>query len=117
MLNAAKDVVRELEVLSLQPDAATHEMAVLLADAVGHLADAFARLASHDGDATECADAAIKSRRRVERAYRAAMSALLAVDDIREVTSRRELYRRLLHVGELVHAVADRVWYAVVKEG
>jgi hypothetical protein len=45
------------------------------------------------------------------------MSALLDVDDVREVIARRELYRRLSRMGDLTHAVAERVWYAVVKEG
>jgi hypothetical protein len=36
---------------------------------------------------------------------------------MREMMVRRELYHRLLRVGDLVHVVAERVWYAVVKEG
>ena len=44
------------------------------------------------------------------------MSALMEVDDLREVMSRREMYRRLSRIGDLVHIVAERVWYAVVKE-
>ena len=91
-------------------------MTVLLADAVGHLADAFGCLGKADGDPTEYADAAIKSQRRLEHAYRPAMSALMEVDDLREVMSRREMYRRLSRIGDLVHIVAERVWYAVVKE-
>ena len=90
-------------------------MVVLLAEAVGHLADAFGRLGGDD-DATELADAAIKSTRRVEHAYRAAMSELLQVADLREVMGRREAYRRLSRIGDLVHTVAERIWYAVVKE-
>jgi uncharacterized protein Yka (UPF0111/DUF47 family) len=116
VLNEAKNLVRELEVMELTPDAATHDMAVLLAEATQHLADAFARLAPDPGDATECADAAIKSARRVERLYRSAMSALLDVDDLREVSGRREIYRRLSRIADRVHAVAERVWYAVMKE-
>ena len=99
----------------MAPDAPTHEMVILLAEAVGHLAAAFERLTS-DGDATASADAAIKGQRRVEHAYRDAMSALLQVDDLREVMGRREAYRRLSRIADLVHVVAERVWYAVVKE-
>jgi hypothetical protein len=66
------------------------ETYAVAAEAVGHLADAFRCLGSHD-DATQAADAAIKSQRRVEHAYRPAMSALLQVSDSREVTSRREI--------------------------
>ena len=39
-----------------------------------------------------------------------------SLDDLREVMSRREMYRRLSRIGDLVHIVAERVWYAVVKE-
>jgi uncharacterized protein Yka (UPF0111/DUF47 family) len=115
VLNAAKDLVREMEVMDMQPDPPTHEMVTFLADGVGHLADAFRRLGS-DEDATESADAAIKSQRGVERAYRPAMSALLQNTDLGEVMARREIYRRLSRIGDLVHTVAERVWYAVVKE-
>jgi phosphate uptake regulator len=87
-----------------------------LDEAIHHLAAAFACLGQHDSDPTECADAAIKSQRRVERAYRDAMSALVEETDLREVMSRREIYRRLSRIGDLVHRVSERVWYAVVKE-
>jgi hypothetical protein len=116
VLNAAKDLVREVDVMKMEPDAPTHEMAAFLADAVGHLADAFGCLGRADGDPTEYADAAIKSQRRVEHAYRPAMSALMEESDLRVVMSRREVYRRLSRIGDLVHTVAERVWYAVVKE-
>jgi uncharacterized protein Yka (UPF0111/DUF47 family) len=115
VLNASKDLVREMEVMDMQPDAATHEMVMFLADAVGHLADAF-RCLGTDDDATQFADAAIKSQRRIEHTYRPAMSALLGDADLREVIGRREVYRRLSRIGDLVHAVAERIWYAVVKE-
>ena len=115
VLNASKDLVREMDVMNIEPDAPTHEMVMLLVEAVGHLADAFRSLRTED-DATRCADAAIKCQRRVERAYRPAMSALLQVPDLREVIGRREVYRRLSRIGDLVHTVAERVWYSVVKE-
>ena len=44
------------------------------------------------------------------------MSALLEEEDLHEVIGRREVYRRLSRIGDLVHVVAERVWYAVVKE-
>jgi uncharacterized protein Yka (UPF0111/DUF47 family) len=115
VLNAAKDLTREMELMDMAPDAATHEMVVQLAEAVRHLASAFEALAG-DGDATASADAAIKGQRRVEHSYRNAMSALLQVASLREVMGRREAYRRLSRIGDLVHTVAERVWYAVVKE-
>jgi uncharacterized protein Yka (UPF0111/DUF47 family) len=116
VLNASKDLVREADVMNLDPDPPTHEMVVLLAEAVGYLSNALSQLGTHDGDATQSADAAIKSQRKIEHIYRRAMSALLADDDVHEVNARREIYRRVSRIGDLIHTVADRVWYAVVKE-
>jgi uncharacterized protein Yka (UPF0111/DUF47 family) len=116
VLNASKDLVREADVMNLDPDPPTHEMVVLLAEAVGYLSDALSLLGTHEGDATASADAAIRSQRTIEHVYRRAMSSLLAVDDLHEVNARREIYRRVSRIGDLIHTAADRVWYAVVKE-
>jgi uncharacterized protein Yka (UPF0111/DUF47 family) len=120
VLNGAKDTVRESEVMSIAPDQAAAAMATLLTEGVGHLAAAFEQLGpdrpAKGVSATEAADAAVKSQRRLERVYREAASALLAVDDLREVIGRRELYRRFSRVSETLIEAADRVWYATVKE-
>jgi hypothetical protein len=116
VLNGVKDIVRESEVLDVAPDPASAEMAVDLQSGVHHLAAAFERLTTHEGEATDEADAAVKSDRHLERVYRRAMSALLEVEDLREVTARREIYRRFARVGDGLVETADRVWYAVVKE-
>ena len=115
VLNSAKDLTREMEVMGLSPDPPTHDMVVFLAEGVHRLADAFGQL-GREGDATELADAAIKSQRQVEHTYRAAMSALIDVADLREVIGRREVYRRLSRIADHVHTVAERIWYTVVKE-
>jgi uncharacterized protein Yka (UPF0111/DUF47 family) len=120
VLNGAKDTVRESEVMGIPPDDAVAAMAELLAEGSNHLASAFERLDRHGkagGSATEAADAAVKSQRRLERVYREAASALLKLDDLREVVGRRELYRRFSRVSETLIEAADRVWYATVKEG
>lgn len=116
VLNLAKDAVRESEVMACPPDRAVAEMASLIREGVEHLDEAVAGLQVHRRDATGPADAAIKAERRLERVYRAAMAELLEVDDLREVTARRELYRRFSRIGEHVAEVAERVWYAVIKE-
>lgn len=116
VLNGAKDAVRESEVMALAPDQATAEMAELLLEGVRHLGEAFDRLGSDRGAATEAADAAMKSQRQVEKVYRRAMGELLQLDDLREVMARRELYRRLARLADGLIEVAERVWYAVVKE-
>ena len=123
VMNGVKDAVRESEVMAIAADEHVLAMASLLADGVRHLADAFAGL---DGDdhpngsgkaATDAADAAVRSQRQLERVYRSAMSALLDLDDLREVMGRRELYRRFSRVSEELVEVAERVWYATFKEG
>jgi uncharacterized protein len=116
MLNHAKDTINESDVMACPPDDALAAMAALLAESLGHIGEAIERLGSGDADATEPADAAIKAERRLERAYRAAMGALLEVDDLRQVMARRELYRRCSRMGEGAADVAELVIYAVVKE-
>jgi uncharacterized protein len=122
VLNGAKDAVREAEVMAVVPDEAVAAMADLLADGVRHLAEAFERLApdrrsKSEASATDAADAAVKTQRQLERVYRQAASALLQVEDLREVMGRRELYRRISRTSETLTETADRVWYATVKEG
>jgi uncharacterized protein len=117
ILNLSKDAVRESEVMSCPPDAHVADMAALLREGVGHIDDAVAALQERRvSDATASADAAIKTERNLERVYRKAMGELLEVDDVREVTARRELYRRFSRIAELLTEVAERVWYAVIKE-
>ena len=129
VLTASKDVVREAEVMEMAPDDAMAEMAQLLHEGTTHLSRAFDALAVHGGkdahrNATAAADDATKCARRMEKVYRQAMSALVHLDGegapdhslVREVIGRRELYRRLSRIAETVVDVADRVWYAAVKE-
>jgi hypothetical protein len=116
VLNHAKNVVREAEVMQVLPDRAVAEMAAFVEEGVQHLSAAFEAL-SRDGDeATTAASAAVKTQRNLERVYRHAMSDLLAVDDLRTVIARQELYRRMSRISEEILDVADRVWYSTVKE-
>lgn len=117
VLNAAKNTVREAEVLRFAPDAALAAMAGEVRDAVHELAVAYQHLDNDGGVATHHADAAIECARGLERIYLTAMPAVLDEQDLRVAMSRRELYRRLSRMGDLVVEVAERVWYAVVKEG
>jgi uncharacterized protein Yka (UPF0111/DUF47 family) len=120
ILNRAKNLVREAEVLGLTPDAATGGMVALVSEGVGLLAGAFAQLsggsAEQRAQAAETADAAIKTQRRLERVYRQAMADLLQLEDVREMIARHELYRRLEHISDAVVEAAERVWYVLMKE-
>jgi hypothetical protein len=84
---------------------------------VRNVATAFQALANRPGSptASSSADRAIHNQRNLEHIYRRAMSALIDVEDVREVTAKRELYRRLVRTSDHLAAVAERVWYAVLK--
>jgi hypothetical protein len=116
ILNLSKDLVRESEVMATTPDEALAEMCTRLAESVHLVSDAVHELGRDSALATEKANAALKAQRQIEKVYREAMAALVGVDDLREVMARRELYRRVARIGEVVVDVAERVWYAVVKE-
>lgn len=117
VLNSAKNVVGEAEAMQTAPNAAIAEMSAELADGTRRLAEAFAMVERDDrADATAVADQAVKNQRNLEHTYRAAMSALIEVEDIREIAARRELYRRLARTGDELVRVAERVWYSVLKE-
>jgi selenocysteine lyase/cysteine desulfurase len=77
--------------------------------------DALGTLEHRRDAATQAADRAIKNQRRLEHRYRAAMSALIDVEDVHEVTAKRELYRRLVRTSDHLANVAERVWYALLK--
>jgi uncharacterized protein len=116
ILNHARDLVNEAEVMASPPDAGIAEMARLLREAVGHIDEAIANIDSNEDAATAAADAALTAERRLERTYYRGMAALLEAEDMRLRISRRELYRRCARIGETVVDVAERVIYAVVKE-
>jgi uncharacterized protein Yka (UPF0111/DUF47 family) len=117
LVNGAKNAVREAEVMQAGPDEPIAEMAAELAEGTRHIAAAFAALAAGGRtDATDSADAAVSSQRRIEHLYRAAMSALVDTSDLREVAHKRELYRRMSRTSDELVRVAERVWYAVLKE-
>jgi len=118
LLNGVKDTTREAEVMSIAPDDALAEMADLLVQGVEHLRDAFEALneTKRDEVATAAADQAVKCVRQIERVYRRAMPLLFEREDVKEALGRRELYWRLVAVSEQMRAIAERVWYAVVKE-
>lgn len=117
VLNGAKNVVREAEVMQTAPDRAIAEMATELAAGTRQLAAAFAALGRDGGGrATEAANVAAKTQSRLEKVYRAAMSALIDSGDLREVAAKRELYRRLARVSDELREVAERVSYSVLKE-
>jgi uncharacterized protein len=117
VLNSAKNVVGEAEAMQTAPNAAIAEMTAELADGARRLVEAFTMVQQDDrAGATAAADQAVKDQRNLEHTYRAAMSALIEVENLRETAARRELYRRLARTGDELVRVAERVWYSVLKE-
>lgn len=117
IVNDAKNLVGEAEAMGTEPDAAIAEMAEEIAAGTGRLAKALELLEAGDSaGATAAADRAVKDQRHLQHTYRASMSALVEVEDQRELAARRELYRRLARTGDELARVAERVWYSVLKE-
>ena len=120
VINGAKDTVRESEAMAFPPARALAEMAALLVEGVEHLQRAFASLDGRgiklDESATAAADDAVKSQRRLERIYRQATGDLVQATDVGFVVASRELYRRVSTISDDIVLVADRIWYAQVKE-
>ncbi len=117
IVNDAKNLVGEAEAMSTPPDAAMATMAEQLAAGAARLDEALrAFTAGRREEGTEIADRAIKDQRHIQHTYRAAMSALLENEDLREVTARRELYRRFARTGDELVRVAEQIWYSVLKE-
>ena len=117
VIDSAKNIVGEAEAMHTAPNAATAEMATQLLEGTERLASALALFARGERQrATGEADRAVKDQRHLQHSYRRAMSALLDVEDARELAARRELYRRLARTGDNLVRVAERVWYSVLKE-
>lgn len=116
VLNKAKNVVRDAELMAVAPSEATAAMAQQALLGVRHLANALGALPKDPQTATAEADAAVKNVRHIEKRYVQAIRELSDGDDLPRALLRREHMEDCLQVGERIERVADRVWYAVVKE-
>jgi uncharacterized protein len=116
ILDYARDLIEEAEMMRAVPDAGIARMAKLLVEATRQLDEAIGHLGSDDDQAAAAADAAIKTARRLEHIYYRDTAKLLELQHTRERISRRELYRRCDRISEVVIDVAERIVYAVVKE-
>lgn len=116
ILDYCRDLVSESTAMAAPPDDRLAEMAGLLRDAVAHLVEAVGQLGSDGDAATAAADRAIRAERQLEHAYYRGMADLLEVDSRQVRISSRELYRRCARIGDEVIDVAERIFYAVVKE-
>jgi uncharacterized protein len=115
ILNQASNTVREAEVLGWTPDAHAGMMCERLAEGTRALIAGFELLLKNPDEAGRRADAASDAVHHVERYYREAMAELLQVNDLRAVLAAQDIYRRYLSVAEAIVAVADRLWFVVLR--
>ena len=115
VLNAAKDTVRESEVLGVPTDEHTAEMGALALEATDHLVAGLEALGHKQEHPGEHADAAIKAARKIDRAYRHAIAGLPADADARRQIQTIEVYRGYTAIAEAVVHVATRTWYSLLK--
>ncbi|MBF0610794.1 MAG: DUF47 family protein [Magnetococcales bacterium] len=81
VMNYMKTTVREMELLSLQPDAYTLEIANLLREGCEALKRGYGKLSSSPAMAEEDAEAVSKAERNVEKAYRRAIAELFKAEE------------------------------------
>jgi uncharacterized protein Yka (UPF0111/DUF47 family) len=116
VLSAARNTVREADVLGWTPDGHAETMADRLEAGTRALMDGFTLLRRDTDEAGRRADAASEAVLHMEHDYREAMVQLLAVDDLRTVLAAQDIYRRYLTVADAIVAVADRLWFVVLRE-
>lgn len=116
VLNLAKNVVREAEVLSVGPDEHAAAMGALARDGVEHLARAFDELGREHDQAGAHADAAIKSSRGIEHHYRKALAALPDDADVKTTLLKHDVYRGYTVIADAIARVATRTRYALLKD-
>lgn len=115
VLNAAKDTVRESEVLDVPTNEHTAEMGALALEATQHLVAGLEALGHKQEHPGEHADAAVKAARKIDRAYRHAIAGLPADADTRTQIRTIEVYRGYTDIAEAVVHVATRTWYSLLK--
>jgi uncharacterized protein Yka (UPF0111/DUF47 family) len=115
ILTEARDALREAEVLGCTPDVHTGKMAERLAAGTRSLVNGFALLRKDPAETGRLADAASDAVHHVERDYREAMAKLLQDDNLRVVLAGQVLYRHYLSVANAIVAVADKLWFVVLR--
>ncbi|HRD89084.1 MAG TPA: DUF47 family protein [Accumulibacter sp.] len=115
IVNYCKSTVVEMDVLGLQPDKHSLEMAMHLREGAEALARGFGRLGTDPAAAGGDAAAARKAERTVEKAYRRAIAELFQGDDYLHMFKRRETYRHLSNAADRVSDAAAALDNIVVK--
>ncbi|MEF8746266.1 MAG: DUF47 family protein [Candidatus Accumulibacter propinquus] len=115
IVNYCKSTVVEMDMLGLQPDKHSLQIALHIREGTDALAKGFARLASDPAGAGVDANAARKAERTVEKSYRRAITDLFQGDDYLNMFKRRETYRHLSNAADRVADAARALDNIVVK--
>ena len=103
-----------MNVLGLSPDKFCLEMAMHIKMGTDALALGFSHLAKEPASVAANADAARKSERKVEKAYRRAIAELFQGDDYINMFKRREIYRHLSNAADRMADAANTLHDIVV---
>lgn len=116
IVNYCKDCVNEMDILNVNPDRFTYEMAAALRNGCHELAAGFTKLSGTPGDAAQYADRARKASRSVEKLYRKALAELFQGDDYLNMLKRREIYQhldraagRMAHCANTLHDIVVKI--------
>jgi uncharacterized protein Yka (UPF0111/DUF47 family) len=114
-LTLARNTLRESEVLGWTPDAHAAHMGDRLAEGARALVTGFGLLRNAPDQAGQQADLASDTVRRIEHDYRTAMAEAIKLEDLRAAFVAHDIYRRYPAVAESIIAVADRLWFVVLR--
>lgn len=112
----ARGLAREVEVLAGGTDEHLDRMCQLLCRQATALTDAVAAIPSEGDRALAAVGEVEAADRDLDSAYRAAMSSLAQVSDLRQVLASQELYRRANLMSQALGHTAHYVRYVVLKE-
>jgi hypothetical protein len=116
VVNAVRDIAVEAEALAWKPDHHAAGMAGDIHAGMTALVDGSAQLRHDFGQAGAAADLARSQARTVVWRYRDAIAELYQAGDLHATIIGRELYRPYARTGDLLEAVADRLWYVVLAD-
>jgi uncharacterized protein Yka (UPF0111/DUF47 family) len=116
VVNRAKNIVAEAEVLNWSPDGHAAAMAEQLRKGMTSVLDGFKTLTAQGEATAQAARSATHCVRAVEHEYRSSMAELQSQSDLRAVFTSREMYRFYVRAAEALEGLADRLLYAVLAE-
>jgi predicted phosphate transport protein (TIGR00153 family) len=116
VINAAKNVCREMEAFQVAPQGTRlQEMAEMLVEGTTCLNTSIHALRT---DLRLAADQALQTRKtdtRTAKVYRAAIQELLETDDFKRIFKVKEVYKVLMEGAERIDRVGETLLHAIVK--